>query len=149
MANAGTFQKGHKHSPEVRAKIAAKHKGKPAKWISSLKRDEIRQKISETKRGIPNLVMRGQGNHRWKGGITSENQKIRHCLEYKIWRRAVFERDNYHCIWGGKEHGNNIQADHIKPFAEYPELRFAIDNGRTLCIECHKTVGTWGRRKKV
>lgn len=85
----------------------------------------------------------------WKGGITALNVKIRNSVEYKLWRKAVFERDNYACIWGGKEHGNKLQADHIKRFSEYPELRFAIDNGRTLCVECHKTLGTYeGKLRK-
>jgi len=53
-----------------------------------------------------------------------------------LWRKAVFERDNYTCIWCGKK-DKTIQADHIQEFATHPELRFAIDNGRTLCKDCH------------
>lgn len=85
----------------------------------------------------------GINGRSWKGGVTSINDKIRKSLEYKIWRKAVFERDNYLCIWGGKEHGNNLHADHIKPFAFYPELRFVIDNGRTLCKSCHIKTPTY------
>jgi len=85
----------------------------------------------------------GPKNHAWKGGATPINEKIRKSLEYKLWRRAVFERDNYTCVWcGGESHGN-INADHIKPFAYFPELRFAIDNGRTLCVPCHRTTDTY------
>lgn len=81
----------------------------------------------------------------WKGGITSINDSIRKSKDYKIWRQAVFIRDNFTCVWCGRV-GKQLQADHIKPFAYFPELRFAIDNGRTLCINCHLKTDTWGRR---
>ena len=75
----------------------------------------------------------------WKGGITPLNQRIRHSFEYKLWRKAVFERDKYYCVFCGHK-GGKLEADHVKPFSLYPELRFAIDNGRTLCKKCHKIV---------
>lgn len=104
---------------------------------------ETRKKNSLSKSGI--------NNPNWKGGISQENKRIRASAEYRLWREAVFERDDYTCVWCGSRCGNGknvtLHADHIKPFAYYPELRFAIDNGRTLCIECHKTTETYGNRK--
>ena len=90
-----------------------------------------------------------ENNHQWDGGKTEINRRIRNTVEYKLWRTAVFERDNYTCIWcgiKGNQTGGYLHADHIKPFALYPELRFAIDNGRTLCKHCHQTTETYGRR---
>lgn len=107
--------------------------------------EETKRKMSEKKINKPIYKMRGANHFAWKGGISSLQNKLRGSLEYKIWRRAVFERDNYTCIWckRKKEVSGKLNADHIKPFAHYPELRFAIDNGRTLCEECHKTTNTY------
>ena len=83
----------------------------------------------------------------WQGGITPENARIRAGIEFRLWRESVFARDNWTCpkceIRGGKLHPH-----HIKNFSEYPELRFAIDNGITLCQECHKQFHTiYGKAK--
>lgn len=92
--------------------------------------------------GTPNPKNAGANSASWKGGVTTLYKKIRKSTEYKLWRTAVFTRDNFLCIWCGKK--GRVYADHIKPFAEYPALRFAIDNGRTLCLSCHKKTDSYG-----
>lgn len=64
----------------------------------------------------------------------------------KEWRTAVFQRDNYTCQWCGQV-GGRLQAHHIKPFMEYPNLRLELSNGITLCLECHKETDTFGWTK--
>jgi hypothetical protein len=133
---------GLKHTEEFKKSVSVKHSGK----INSIK---TRKAMSVSKLG--------KSNPNWKGGISPINTLIRMSLEYKLWREAVFTRDNYTCIWCGKKQGwnketksqNKIHADHIKPFCDYPEIRFAIDNGRTLCVECHKTTNTFGVKRKI
>lgn len=83
-------------------------------------------------------------SHNWKGGKGASHIRLRKTSRYQEWRKAIFERDNYTCIWCGDNRGGNLQADHIKPFAYFPKLRFVINNGRTLCKSCHKNTETWG-----
>lgn len=96
-------------------------------------------------KGIVNVHFLGEKNPNWKGGVTKINERIRKSIEYKQWRTSVFERDNYTCQECG-ERGKVLNADHIKPFAYFPELRFDINNGRTLCAGCHKATPTYLNR---
>ena len=86
-----------------------------------------------------------EGRHNWfiDGTRRSASKIERQSVEYRLWRESVFKRDGWSCQICGTS-GCEVQADHIKPFALYPELRFAIDNGRTLCIPCHKATPTYG-----
>lgn len=56
-----------------------------------------------------------------------------------IWSRAVMERDRYTCRECGatRATGRRMHAHHIKPWDDFPELRFFVDNGKTLCHVCH------------
>ena len=82
---------------------------------------------------------RGQGQDfdagEWTGYSVNHDRYTR---EYKQWRSAVFDRDNYICQQCNN--GGRIQAHHIHSWSNYPEQRFDIDNGITLCEECHKAV---------
>ena len=65
------------------------------------------------------------------------NKRDRKSPEYRKWRMSVFVRDNYTCQICGKV-GGNLNAHHIKHFATNIDLRFDVNNGITLCYECHK-----------
>ena len=141
--------KGKKHTQEqklTRSKTLKKAylEGKREAWNKGKETPkETRDKISQ---GLKGMFIGEKGSN-WQGGISTEHEILRHSLEYRLWRKAVFERDNYTCIWCNQR-GRELHADHIKPFALFPELRFAIDNGRTLCIPCHKTTDTYGSKTR-
>ena len=156
QSNKGTFKKGNiswnkgkKMKPESIEKMRLKNIGRkqPKSFLDKIRGQkrtlESRIKMSESKRG--------DKAYQWKGGISAKNHserwQIMQTFEYKLWRKSVFERDGYKCIWCGFM-GARLNADHIKSYAQYPELRFAIDNGRTLCEDCHKKTDTYGNKKK-
>ena len=148
-----TFKKGiifsEKHKRNL--SLAARGKRKSEKHCLNLGLAHKGQ-VAWNKRK-QHFAIRKEKHWNWQGGITPINKVIRHSLEYKLWREAVFKRDGYTCVWCGIRSAKDIKVflhpDHIKPFAYYPELRFAIDNGRTLCESCHKKTDTYaGRAKK-
>lgn len=81
--------------------------------------------------------LRGENNPCWRGGTTSELQLARGSSEYPIWRKSVFERDNYTCQCCGDSSGANLNAHHLQNFSVYKELRYDVNNGITLCENCH------------
>lgn len=137
------WNKGLTLSKEGKKKLSMAHKGQIA-WNKGLKvgkgsSTSFRKGFTPWNKGLKGY-MSGEKNHLWRGGITPENIKIRHSIEYRLWREAVFARDHWNCQNCG--HHGDMHAHHIKGFAKYPELRFAIDNGITLCIKCHKKLHT-------
>ena len=88
---------------------------------------------------------RSHFNKRWRGADFPENLRLRNSKKYKNWRKLIWERDDYTCQIC-KQRGGKLNADHIKSWAKYPELRFELSNGRTLCVDCHRKTDTWGMK---
>lgn len=99
------------------------------KRIGTKRPYEERLLISKRKMGV--------NNPSWRGGVTVGRIKLINTIEYKDWRRAVFERDNYTCVECFKR-GSVLNADHIVPWWQNKTLRFKVSNGQTLCESCHK-----------
>lgn len=98
-------------------------------------------------KGIKWPEMSGENHPCWKGGTYEKDRKIDMGRKnYREWRKAVFQKDNCECIWCGST--ENLNADHIKPYALYPELRYEISNGRVLCETCHKTTNSYGSKMR-
>lgn len=104
--------------------------------------EEARKNISKGRTGVPQPV-RGSASNFWRGGTTKGRDRFRNG-QTLVWRAAVYERDQYqcqHCSLPGKKkigtRGIGLDTAHLKPFARYPELRYDVDNGITLCRSCH------------
>lgn len=117
--------KGKKRPPfseQTKLRMSLGQKGK-------IRSSETRKKIADANRGSKSKF--------WQGGITDLNKKIRNGIEFRLWREAVFARDNWICQKTFIR-GKKIVAHHIYNFADNPNLRTAIDNGITLSEESHK-----------
>jgi len=144
-------KKSGRQSEEHRRKISEANKGKQFS-------EEARRKIGDAHRGEKCTF--------WKGGITPINKHVKSLVEYKMWRMNIFVRDNFTCQMCNKRGGWNketkeriiLNAHHIKSFSSimgdndiktYQEAincaeLWNLDNGQTLCRDCHKKTESFG-----
>lgn len=109
----------------------------------------------------------GKNHAHWKNSKKNPLYlQIRQCFQYRQWRWDVYTRDNFTCVLCGrkKEVSGILEADHfpkqfIEILAEYQVKTFDdavnceelwnINNGRTLCKDCHNPTRGRGRRYKM
>jgi len=154
--------KGRFFSKEHRRKIGEANKYRI--WT-----EESRRKMSKSHKGqkfsrehIEKISKKTEGNKNpnWKGGITKLFFKVHNSFKYRQWRSDVFTRDNWTCQECGQI-GKKLNAHHIKPYSkiiqfyeittyekalECEEL-WNLNNGITLCEECHKKIHKEGGKK--
>lgn len=118
-----TFMVGRKLSAETRAKISAAGKGRPV----------------SPKTIAANQQRCGDKNWAWKGGNYRTLNRLRRSPMYMKWVKAIYSRDDYTCQMCGAI-DKCLNANHIKRFADFPDLRFEVTNGITLCEDCHKSI---------
>ncbi len=90
--------------------------------------------------GKPQYKVRGENHHAWKNGATGEDQTLRCRVEFKVWRRQVFEQQENKCSNCGETNIKLLVAHHIKYFKDYPELAYDPTNGVILCRSCHPKI---------
>lgn len=131
---------GKKHSPETRLKISMavkqKHTPEVRTRMSILKKGKS---LSEDhKRKISNGMLKGELSPNWiKDRTTLAKKQERNDYAYCEWRKQVWLRDNFTCKIANPDCKGKIEAHHILGWTEYPELRYQVNNGITLCHAHH------------
>lgn len=86
--------------------------------------------------------MSGENSPVWKENPIHERTE-RMLPEYRDWRKQVFERDGYTCqACGAHNHKGNdgtvcLNAHHLYNFIDNKDKAVDVDNGVTLCKQCH------------
>src|SRR3990167_10642088 len=92
--------------------------------------EEHKKKISKSRKG-KNV---GIQNHKWVVDRTLLTKKQeRNDSAYKEWRKNVWIRDNFKCKIKNFDCGGRIESHHILSWIKFPELRYEVNNGITLC----------------
>jgi hypothetical protein len=166
----GQFMKGYKTPIEMIEKRASKVRGVKRPESQRIKSRETMKKNWELGRMI-GVFPTGEKHHWWRGGSTSFCSLLENSREYIRWRTKIFVRDNRTCKVCGNT--KNINAHHIKELSSlYQEflsfysqfspiedknilIKLAkehqpfwdIENGETLCEECHKKTLNFGAKQ--
>lgn len=157
---------GEKTSIETRRKMSLAvtgnknhNYGKPT-WNKGIKgvffhSEETKRKMSESGTGLSHGKgriawnkgksahwMKGERNHKWISDRTklkryNDVAKDRRSYAYSNWRMNVWLRDNFKCKIANDDCKGRIEVHHILGYTLYPELRYIINNGITLCHAHH------------
>ena len=127
MCQAHKGFSGHKHTEASKRRIREKAQGH---------RPMLGRKHSPATKERMSITHKGSRNANWNGGITLGVRLFRKSRQYQQWRTVVLARDDHVCrVCGGME---KLNAHHILPVKDYPELRLIVLNGLAICKSCHR-----------
>jgi 5-methylcytosine-specific restriction endonuclease McrA len=123
IRRAAEKRKGQVFTPEQIQRMSDSHKGHHHT-------EETRQKMSQ--------ATSNEKHWNWKGGITDSVHRLRQQMAYTHWKEQVHLRDADTCQHCGVQSATRkLDTHHLKAFKDYPELRYEVSNGITLCGSCH------------
>jgi len=162
LSNTG---KKHPHTKETKLKIRKARKGKignnkgkhwKIKDTSNMNKDKIgkpspmkgKNLSKETREKIGNSL-RGEKSPLYIKDRTKlkKSEKKHLDTKYKYWMLEVKKRDNWICKLSDSECNGRIEAHHILNWIDYPEERYNINNGITLCQFHHPK--KWTEEKRL
>ena len=90
---------------------------------------------------------RGENHPRYNFDLTDEErEKGRDIIGYKTWVKTILRKNNYTCQCCG-QYSKNLKAHHLNGYNWDKEHRIDVNNGITLCEDCHKefhNIYGWG-----
>ena len=146
------WNKGKHLSQEIKDKLSLSHKGKLLGDANPAKRDDVREKLRQKKLGENNPrygkpnwntgkklpEMSGKNHWAWIDDRTKlAKRQERNDSAYHEWRIQVWKRDGFKCKINNEDCNGPLRAHHILGWKLYPELRYNINNGITLCQAHH------------
>jgi hypothetical protein len=136
--------KGKKWSIASRLKLSLSKKGKPSSMKGKHFSKEFCEKMRVCHLGLKHspgtikkmsLVKLKEGSYQYKKDRTKLKKSDKKHLdcEYRDFMFGVKNRDNWKCKINNKECKGRLEAHHILNWIDYPDLRYDINNGITLC----------------
>ena len=115
---SGLSRNGYMHTQETLIKLSKSHLGQVSVFKGK-KRPEIS----------------GENNPRWIKDRTKIKVGDRNLHDplTKQWRRQVKDRDNWLCRIADNNCNGRLEVHHILRWSKFPELRYEVNNGITLC----------------
>lgn len=154
--NLGRFVKGHtgyrqfKKNAKTHVHDGLARHPKSIKHSGTHRTPAYKKRISATVFRLwqdPDYIAKHSGakNPNWKGGVMNDYKTFtwRMRAKLRVWANKVKARDKK-CLSCGS--GEQLEADHIKSAARFPELALDIENGRTLCFRCHIRTDSYGKK---
>ena len=117
------FALGYKHTQKAKDVISKTHKGKKKPYMSILMKQN-----NPMKKGI---------KYRFKKYIPKKSEKKHLDTTYKYWMLEVKKRDGWKCRLLSSDCKGRLESHHIFNWNDYPELRYILTNGITLCAFHH------------
>ena len=127
---------GKKLSEEHIRKIALANRGNKSRTGQHFTHsEETRNKISLALKGKSN-GRGGELHPRWikdRNLLAKTRNPREDSTESIIWARNVKKRDNWKCKMSNSDCKGRLESHHILSHRDFPELRYEINNGITLC----------------
>ena len=118
--------KGHKVSAATRLKMSLARRQNPTRYWSGRTRPlDTRRKLGRKR------------DQHWHWQPDRSKLLARRLVEnphrYMEWSKNVKNRDNWRCRIADQDCNGPLEAHHILPWRAYPNSRYSLDNGITLC----------------